>query len=335
MPELVEVEHYLHQFQPLVSTTCLLTIECPSVTPPKVFLSEADIDFLKTCCISNLERKGKIIRLHLKSKESNNANPAFLYFHMGMTGRISTPSHIPSLESISNNDSYPPPHTHLILRSNGNEISFSDPRRFGSVCLNDNGPLENQWNEFAVDAMDENASFSGFLGKKHGIKTLMLDQRAVISGVGNWIADEILYQCKIHPDQTFLIDEEVTFLKQKLNQVLTIGIQCLDERKDFPDHWMFQLRWSKGKQKNIKDPYGNAIVFVKSGGRTSAIVPAFQKFQRRSAIENDWAQIQKKNKVKNEPTVERDTKKPKLQNIKKETLRRSSRLSNETTRSAT
>ena len=127
-----------------------------------------------------------------------------LYFHMGMTGRISTPQHIPKLESLSDNDSYPPPHTHLILKSKTYEIAYSDPRKFGAVCLvnhnNDTSTsnLEKQWGEFAMDALDAvkvdalgpHSPFHGFIDKARSVKTLLLDQRAVISGIGNWIAVE-------------------------------------------------------------------------------------------------------------------------------------------------
>jgi formamidopyrimidine-DNA glycosylase len=37
--------------------------------------------------------------------------------------------------------------------------------------------------------------------KKITIKPLLFDQ-GYISGIGNWIADEVLYQARIHPLQT-------------------------------------------------------------------------------------------------------------------------------------
>ena len=78
--------------------------------------------------VTNNENKTPIITGH-ESK-------LYLSLHMGMTGRISSPHHVPSLESLSEDDAYPPPHTHLILRSsNGEEAAFSDPRRFGSVLV--------------------------------------------------------------------------------------------------------------------------------------------------------------------------------------------------------
>mmetsp|Transcript_1884 Transcript_1884/g.2299 ORF Transcript_1884/g.2299 Transcript_1884/m.2299 type:complete len:378 (-) Transcript_1884:49-1182(-) len=313
MPELVEVENYRKHLLTLTIpetediskyTSSSIQFECPSPSPPRIFLSQSDFDHIEKCYVCSVERKGKLLRLLLKRKqipdsatttcssddEKNHNTTSFLYLHMGMTGRISTPVYVPKLESLSENDAYPPPHTHLILksiRSNGtvSEIAFSDPRKFGSVCLNDNGPLGQQWNDIATDATDVNASFDGFVGQRKGIKALLLDQRAVISGVGNWIADEVLYQSSIHPDQNFLNEEEVDKLKNMLNVILVTGIKCLNNGQHFPSNWIFKSRWSKKKSKDgeiIKDYKGRHITFMQSGGRASAVVLSIQKKEARS-----------------------------------------------------
>lgn len=223
---------------------------------------------------------------------------------MGMTGRISTPDTIPQLESLSNeNISYAPPNTHLIIKSiNHNktikEIAFSDPRKFGAICLNDNGALEQQWNEFATDALQ--ANLDGLVGQRKGVKAILLDQRAVVSGVGNWIADELLYQTHIHPDQTYLTKEEVELMTTKLKYILTTGIKLTNNEKDFPEDWLFHYRWGKGKG-NVKDYKGRKIVFLQSGGRTSAVVPALQKKKGRKCIvsvSTSKEQMKKKDEMK-------------------------------------
>lgn len=332
MPELTEVENYLRQFEPLVST-CKVKVECPSKAPPKSFLSQRDIALIEKCFIWGLERKGKLIRVLLKTLEDHD-KVSFLYFHMGMTGRISTPDNIPSLESLTDNDTYPPPHTHLILKSNGHEISFSDPRKFGGVCLNSAGKYEKQWEEFAIDAMDANASLSGYVGRKKGIKTLLLDQRAVVSGVGNWIADEVLYQCNIHPDQTYLTENEVDIMEEKLKKILTVGIQCLDDGNAFPSDWIFQSRWQKRGKEPVIDSNGHTVSFVTSGGRTSAIVAKFQKKMSRkppaiqcteNADSNDKIRkVIKRENERGEKKIQRNT-----QRISSDGTRQSKRLKNQ------
>lgn len=226
--------------------------------------------------------------------------------HMGMTGRISTPACIPNLESLKN-DTYPPPHTHLILSSDKYEAAFSDPRRFGAVFVSSTtAPLD----DLAPDGLDFSAtyeSFQGLIKNRKGIKSLLLDQRAAVSGVGNWVADEVLYQSAIHPDQTYLTEKEVYILHSTLQNVLNTAVNCYKSQKDLPSDWLFHYRWDKGKSKGsvIRDSKGRKIIFVASGGRTSAVVPSAQKKQNRSIeIKREEIVALETSKEKTEPLPE-------------------------------
>ena len=137
---------------------------------------------------------------------------------------------------MSDECSYPPPHTHLIIKSDKEEVCFSDPRRFGSVFVhgyNDNNGKKSvdeacipSFQELAPDALKvtgQKASknnHDGIVAKlsnqRKGIKAILLDQREVISGIGNWVADEVLYRSSIHPDQSFLTVSEATSLVDRL-----------------------------------------------------------------------------------------------------------------------
>jgi len=278
-----------------------LSIECPSPTPPKNFPTEAEIKILQQYYVKDVERKGKLLRLIMMlTATTSNSGEAdkstcidplppmkYVYFHMGMTGRISTPDYVPSLESLSGNDTFPPPHTHLIIKVGKVKVAFSDPRRFGAVSIDSNGPLDSQWNTFATDALDPDSSLAldGLIGHRKGVKALLLDQRAIVSGVGNWIADELCYQARIHPDQAYLTNDEVKLLKFHLDNILKIGIDAKDN--DFPKDWIFHRRWSKNSKTQMKDRDGNTVLFIQSGGRSSAIVPSLQKNQKRKKPESD------------------------------------------------
>uniref|UniRef100_A0A7S3QDU6 Formamidopyrimidine-DNA glycosylase catalytic domain-containing protein n=1 Tax=Chaetoceros debilis TaxID=122233 RepID=A0A7S3QDU6_9STRA len=272
-----------------------LSIECPSPTPPKNFPTEAEIKILQQYYVKDVERKGKLLRLIMMlTATTSNSGEAdkstcidplppmkYVYFHMGMTGRISTPDYVPSLESLSGNDTFPPPHTHLIIKVGKVKVAFSDPRRFGAVSIDSNGPLDSQWNTFATDALDPDSSLAldGLIGHRKGVKALLLDQRAIVSGVGNWIADELCYQARIHPDQAYLTNDEVKLLKFHLDNILKIGIDA--KENNFPKDWIFHRRWSKNSKTQMKDRDGNTVLFIQSGGRSSAIVPSLQKNQKR------------------------------------------------------
>ena len=286
MPELVEVECFRRMLLPLVCGSKKiavaghkLMIETPSPTPPKSFPSKEQLnEVMKHYVVKDVLRKGKLLRVDLESPKREGRH---LFLHMGMTGRISTPGNVPKLESLRGGDSFPPPHTHLIVKSNGHVVAFSDPRRFGKVVLC--STTENEFDDLAPDALDNPGTLDGIVGKRKGIKALLLDQKAVVSGVGNWIADEVLYQSKIHPDQTMLFSEEQDVICDKLRMVLATAVDYTDSNNvaELPADWIFHRRWSKGKGEVIKDAKGRRVTWIESGGRSSAIVPSIQKLKSR------------------------------------------------------
>ncbi|KAG9743181.1 hypothetical protein KCU75_g15425, partial [Aureobasidium melanogenum] len=114
--------------------------------------------------------------------------------------------------------------------------------------------------------------------KKVPIKALLLDQ-ANISGIGNWVADEILYQARIHPEQysyTFS-SAQIAALHKAMMDVCGTAVGVLADSSQFPETWLMKYRWDKGKKDKNVLPNGDKIVHLKVGGRTSAIVPRLQK----------------------------------------------------------
>lgn len=193
---------------------------------------------------------------------------------MGMTGRVSTPSNVPALESL-NDVEYPPSHTHLVFRTHSEEVCFSDPRKFGSVTLS---LTQSNFDDLAPDALTD-FDLEELVGQSMGIKALILNQKRVVSGVGNWVADEVLYQCQLHPEQTYLTPSQAEMFRDKLHFILSTAISCLDNREEFPASWLFHCRWGKrsaNKGTKVEDPEGRNVVFLKAAGRTSAIVPSIQ-----------------------------------------------------------
>jgi len=108
------------------------------------------------------------------------------------------------------------------------------------------------------------------------IKSVMLDQKKVVAGIGNWVADEVLYQAKIHPLQSYLTLEESQRVQTTLQQVLETAVTTSDTSSPYPDHWLFHVRWGKGKKTGTQDAKGRTIKFIDAAGRTSAIVPSIQ-----------------------------------------------------------
>merc|ERR1712071_151787 len=105
------------------------------------------------------------------------------------------------------------------------------------------------------------------MGQARGIKALLLDQKAVLCGIGNWVADEVLYQSNIHPNQNYLTSKEVSTLQQSIPTILQTAVDCLIIHKtDYPSDWLFHQRWNKNQKKTTqKDCKGRVIEFIQAG----------------------------------------------------------------------
>jgi formamidopyrimidine-DNA glycosylase len=335
MPELPEVENFRRLLLPLVSGEHPLRLERKSLekSPPSKFVTDDEINEVhrSDLVVSDVLRKGKLICLVLKkgkkcnntngngknNKNNNTATTKYMFLHMGMTGRISTPAHIPKLKELVDTDIYPPPYTYIRLIAGPNEASFSDPRKFGSMYLRDK--LEDDFDILAPDALNElmmkegkqqdepavalqdgsttDAIIAKLIQQSMGIKGILLDQKRCVCGVGNWVADEVLYQTRMHPDQNFLSEEQALLVLHRLHKILEQAVQCLSQDQEFPIEWLFHYRWSKrgSAKKTVMDAKGRSIIFVTSGGRTSAIVPSIQKKINQKPLKISRSKQQKNN----------------------------------------
>eukprot|EP00536_Pseudo-nitzschia_multiseries_P007190 jgi/Psemu1/296487/fgenesh1_pm.166_\ len=289
MPELPEVQNFRRLLLPLVSEKHPLRLERRSLdkAPPRKFIKEEEIDIIHSSelVVADVLRKGKLLCMVLKKDSADSTaattnNNKYLFLHMGMTGRISNPGCIPKLQELSDTNVYPPPYTYLRLVAGPNEACFSDPRKFGAIFLKDS--LSEDFGVLAPDAWTSTRPrpiAEKFTSQSMGIKGILLDQKRAVCGVGNWVADEVLYQTKLHPDQNYLTGDQARDLVHRLHSILDEAVRCLSNDEDFPREWLFHYRWSKrgSKTTTVKDAEGRSIAFVTSGGRTSAVVPSIQK----------------------------------------------------------
>ncbi|KAL6361809.1 hypothetical protein LRP88_05285 [Fusarium phalaenopsidis] len=173
--------------------------------------------------------------------------------------------------------------------SPGVEVAFTDARRFGRVRLVDcpgdqirkHSPLVENGPDPVVDLDRFTEDYlRGKMRARHvPIKALLLDQ-AMISGIGNWVADETLYQAKLHPEQYCdeFDDSQVTTLYKMIRYVCQTAVDKLGDSDEFPEHWLFNYRWGKGsKGTATKLPNGEKLAFITVGGRTSCYAPGVQK----------------------------------------------------------
>ncbi|POS86535.1 hypothetical protein EPUL_001236, partial [Erysiphe pulchra] len=200
------------------------------------------------------------------------------------------------------------------------EVAFTDPRRFGRVRLLDCAmedirkvsPLKENGPDPIIDKNILSLDWlQRRLCNKHvPIKTFLLDQ-ANISGIGNWVGDEILYNAKIHPEQysDTLSVQQMKVLYNCIMHVCETAVGVLADSEKFPSSWLFNYRWGKAKlnrtaKQKVKEnedgkgqtntaitclPNGAKISFITVGGRTSCIVPSVQqkKVQNKSGMEEN------------------------------------------------
>ncbi|XP_051147973.1 formamidopyrimidine-DNA glycosylase isoform X3 [Andrographis paniculata] len=192
-------------------------------------------------------RKGKNMWLELDS-------PPFPTFQFGMAGAVYIKGVAVTKykrSAVKDTDEWPSKYSKLFVQlDDGLEFSFTDKRRFAKVRLIDNPISAPPISELGPDAlkepMTEDEFYSALCKKKIGIKALLLDQ-SFISGIGNWMADEVLYQARIHPQQAALSmskDSCATLLKS-INEVTIFAVEVDADSLRFPVEWLFHYRWGK------------------------------------------------------------------------------------------
>jgi formamidopyrimidine-DNA glycosylase len=297
MPELPEVEQFRRLLLPLVSTTKPVKISSVQHNPPRAWPTAEQFGSISdNFYCKDVIRKGKQIVMVLQQLgtsgkvKQEQPKQLFLLLHMGMTGRITTPAFTCRFgsENFKVEADYPPRYTYLTFQMGDFEAAFSDPRKFGSCELCEDSSALDVLAPDALTATEteiEHHILPRLSEQKRGIKAILLDQKRACCGVGNWVADEVLYQSGIHPDQVFLTQEQATAVFAKLQVILSAAVDCLRDDMDYPEDWLFRYRWTK--KRAGKDSKGRSISFVTSGGRTSAIVAPIQKLVKSQGTKAD------------------------------------------------
>jgi len=161
----------------------------------------------------------------------------------------------------------------------GSGIVLTDPRRLGRVWLGPTPDAEPRVQRLGRDAFDDLPSvgeLNALLGRRRiPIKAVLLDQGA-LAGIGNWIADEVLYQSRIAPKRSAasLTAVEVAALRRSIRSVLARAVKDGADHHRFPKSWLFEHRW--GGTRGAEHIAGQPIVREEVGGRTTAWVPTRQ-----------------------------------------------------------
>ena len=289
MPELAEVETVRRQIEKHLQGRKIKDVVLDSsdrylfaFAAPKLVAKA-----LKGAKIVGTGRKGKYFWIELDRKP-------WPIFHLGMSGNIAILD--PNAKALGHQNAWGGAKLWsernqelrerlwfsrlLISMDKGIEMAFIDPRRFGRMWLTED-PWENsRVKKLGFDPLldfPKPAVLADRLKKrKKAIKSVLLDQ-SLFAGIGNWLADEILFQARLSPHH---LASELNLLQVKVlhKQVLAVVKKAVSVHADyerFPKSWLFHERW--GKSKTAKTSRGQKIIHEQIGGRTTAWVPGWQK----------------------------------------------------------
>ncbi|KAG5363536.1 Formamidopyrimidine-DNA glycosylase [Yarrowia sp. B02] len=180
----------------------------------------------------------------------------------------------------------------------GTQLAFYDARRLARVKLftvaepldiYKTEPMKKLGPDYSKQADDANTPASlnpldleafraRIQAKKAPIKSVLLDQ-ALFSGVGNWVADEILYHARVHPARlcNLLQDAQIDELYAQLVHICQFVVRVEGNTLLFPLNWLMLNRWGKrNKNKKSYTLEGYEVDHVTVGGRTSSFCPELQ-----------------------------------------------------------
>ena len=180
--------------------------------------------------------------------------------------------------------------------ADGTEVAFVNTRRIGRIrwFSGKDAAKEPPVCQLAEDAYLSTMTDDKFveLAREHDrkvVKAALLDQQAVLSGIGNWIVDEVCHHARIDPGTRLssLSDADLPKLLESIRHVVSNAIKVGADSTKFPDEWIFHKRWqkrdAKKKRLTVTDEKGkkHTVKFKTVGGRTTAFAPSLLKRKRK------------------------------------------------------
>jgi formamidopyrimidine-DNA glycosylase len=265
MPELPEVEHSRRVWDAGLGERVLnVLVPHPDVRDFRGTEVRALQDQLADQVFGSSEVNGKQMVFRF-----GRAGSLWLGIHLGMSGRLTVES-----ESIE-----PRRHDHLILRQAKRSLVFSDQRQFGRVLFHQGIEAPDWWTRLAPPILSDQftvKAVTNFLRRRRStsLKAVLLMQER-FPGIGNWMADEILWRAHLNPATKAgeLEPAAAANLWRTIRRVTRLSIAKIQADWDYPASWLFQHRWADGG----KCPRcRSALSRVTIAGRTTCWCPKCQ-----------------------------------------------------------
>ncbi|TXE09145.1 Fpg/Nei family DNA glycosylase [Gelidibacter salicanalis] len=258
MPELPEVEGYKIYIDNTALHKTITSFECRDNRLLKTSKPEFE-KYLVGNEFTETQRIGKYLFIKTSGEKT-------LVIHFGMTGR---PNYYKEKEDR-------PKFGHIVLSfENGFYFAFENKRKFGWWDLIDSIETYKTERNLSDDARDlslEDFKTSLNLRKTY-IKAVLMDQ-SVVAGIGNWMADEILYQAQIHPMQKVpdMSTQDIEHVFNAMKKVIEVAIANDAHHPDFPDDFLIHSR----KEGEPCFHTSAEIQKIKVGGRSTYFSPKWQ-----------------------------------------------------------
>lgn len=264
MPELAEVAYYCSRWNPGLGERILRV----HVNGDKRCFRGVDASRLAKA-LSGKRVIGS--RTHGKRMLFEFDEGLWLGIHLGMTGSLLIRPSETELEK----------HDHLALETSVGWLVFNDPRQFGRIEHYQSKSLPEFWRNLPLEPISEKFDFQHFRKfadreTKQPLKNLLLDQSR-FPGVGNWMADEILWQSRIRPLRpiTTLDENELKSLFRAVKRVSRMAMSSIaPDFSDPPKSWLFHRRWKAG---GLCPKTGAHLNRDSIGGRTTCWSKAWQR----------------------------------------------------------
>ena len=190
-------------------------------------------------------------------------------FHFGMTGDL-----IPADDPHGRHR-----HDRTIFELDRGEIRYRNMRKLGGLWLaHDRAEAEQLLSGLGPDALilDRERFVQLLRARRRRVKAVLMDQ-AVLSGVGNLVADEVLWHARIAPGTPVpaLDDGDLARLHRTLRRVLGLWV---DRHGRLPRGWLIHARGTDGVCPRCGSELERSVV----GGRTTYHCPVCQPPSTRS-----------------------------------------------------
>jgi formamidopyrimidine-DNA glycosylase len=280
MPELPEVETVRRVMRRALQGKRIAEVEVvPDAIVQKGVAPQIFEQALLGRTVQEVGRKGKYWWLELDESP-------WMFGHLGMSGWIRELGK-PTVrlrehgkKPLDGEDGRPRFLKLMLTAEDGCRIAFTDGRRLARMWLSESAAADPKIQELGPDVLENPRSakeLHAILSRRQApIKALLLNQE-LFAGVGNWIADEALYQARIAPARlgASLSAAEVNRLREKLIEICQIAVDAGADSDLYPETWIFKHRWGGGRGVELFE--GKPIVREQIGGRTTAWVPKVQK----------------------------------------------------------